>query len=50
MSVAFERRPRKAKFEQQVTPEGFDFNTSPELPAAQIRGLAALCWHHARLR
>ncbi|MGW8507610.1 IS21-like element helper ATPase IstB [Streptomyces sp. CLCI03] len=46
-TVAFERRLRKAKFEQQVTLEGFDFNASPKLPAAQIRDLAALCWLHA---
>ncbi|MFF2147780.1 ATP-binding protein [Kitasatospora sp. NPDC058190] len=46
-SVAFERRLRKAKFEQQVTLEGFDFNASPKLPAAQIRDLAALRWLHA---
>ncbi|MEU8927793.1 IS21-like element helper ATPase IstB [Kitasatospora sp. NPDC048545] len=46
-TVAFERRLRKAKFEQQVTLEGFDFNASPKLPAAQIRDLAALRWLHA---
>lgn len=46
-AVAFERRLRKAKFEQQVTLEGFDFNASPKLPAAQIRDLAALRWLHA---
>ncbi|MFE6849100.1 ATP-binding protein [Streptomyces sp. NPDC057686] len=27
--------------------EGFDFNASPKLPAAQIRELAALRWLHA---
>ncbi|MFJ9153494.1 IS21-like element helper ATPase IstB [Streptomyces sp. NPDC102270] len=45
-SVALERRLRKAKFEQQATLEGFDFNASPKLPAAQIRELAALRWLH----
>jgi hypothetical protein len=30
-----------------VTLEDFDFNTSPKLPAAQIRDLAALRWLHA---
>lgn len=46
-TVAFERRLRKARFEQQVTLEGFDCNASPKLPAAQIRDLAALRWLHA---
>ncbi|MFD8007108.1 IS21-like element helper ATPase IstB [Streptomyces mirabilis] len=46
-SVAFQRRLRKAKFEQQVTLEEFDFAASPKLPAAQIRDLGALCWLHA---
>ncbi|WP_306193185.1 ATP-binding protein [Streptomyces sp. MK5] len=46
-SVALERRLRKAKFEQQATLEGFDFNASPKLPAAQIRDLAALRWLHS---
>ncbi|MDX2606213.1 ATP-binding protein [Streptomyces caniscabiei] len=32
---------RKAKFEQQATLEGFDFNASPKQPAAQLRDLAA---------
>ncbi|MER5753248.1 ATP-binding protein [Streptomyces sp. NPDC002088] len=41
-TVAFERRPRKAKFPQQAVLEGFDFHASPKLPAAQIRDLAAL--------
>ncbi|WP_329158748.1 ATP-binding protein [Streptomyces sp. NBC_01717] len=45
-TVAFERRLCKAKFEQQATLEGFDFNAAPTLPAAQIRDLAALCWLH----
>ncbi len=46
-TVAFERHLRKAKFEQQVTLEGFDFNASPKPPAAQIRDLGALRWLHA---
>lgn len=46
-SVALERRLRRAKFEQQATLEGFDFNASPKLPAAQIRDLAALRWLHS---
>ncbi|MFD3762739.1 IS21-like element helper ATPase IstB [Streptomyces sp. NPDC058622] len=46
-TVAFERRLRKAKFEQQIPLEGFDFHASPKLPAAQIRDLAALRWLHA---
>ncbi|MFF3518004.1 ATP-binding protein [Streptomyces sp. NPDC002573] len=46
-TVALERRLRKAKFEQQATLEGFDFNASPKLPAAQIRDLAALRWLHS---
>ncbi|MFI6645323.1 ATP-binding protein [Streptomyces sp. NPDC050504] len=46
-SLAFERHPRKVKFEQQVALKGFDFNASPKLPAAQIRDLAALRWLHA---
>lgn len=47
-TVAFQRRLQKAKFEQQVTLEEFDFAASPKLPAAQIRDLAALRWLHAR--
>ncbi|MER6925079.1 IS21-like element helper ATPase IstB [Streptomyces spiralis] len=46
-SVALERRLRKAKFEQQATLEGFDFNASPKLSAAQIRDLAAVRWLHS---
>ncbi|MEU7095879.1 ATP-binding protein [Kitasatospora aureofaciens] len=41
-TVAFQRRQQKAKFEQQVTLEEFDFTASPKPPAAQIRDLAAL--------
>ena len=46
-TVALERRLRRARFEQQVTLEGFDFHASPKLPAAQIRDLAALRWLHS---
>lgn len=44
---AMTRRLRRARFEQQVTIEEFDFAASPKLPAAQIRDLAALRWLHA---
>lgn len=47
LTVSFQRRLQKAKFEQQVTLEEFDFAASPKLPAAQIRDLAALRWLHA---
>jgi DNA replication protein DnaC len=43
-STAITRRVRAARFDEQVTLEGFDFTASPELPAAQIRDLAALRW------
>ena len=46
-STAIARRLRKARFDEQVTLEGFDFAASPKLPAAQIRDLAALRWLHA---
>lgn len=46
-TVAFQRRLHRAKFEQQVTLEEFDFTASSKLPAAQIRDLAALRWLHA---
>ncbi|ACU72763.1 IstB domain protein ATP-binding protein [Catenulispora acidiphila DSM 44928] len=46
-TVAFQRRLQKARFEQQVTLEEFDFNASSKLPAAQIRDLSALRWLHA---
>nr|WP_275940161.1 ATP-binding protein [Amycolatopsis sp. SID8362] len=36
------RRLRRARFEQQVTLEEFDFAASPKLPAARIRDPAAL--------
>jgi DNA replication protein DnaC len=44
---AMTRRLRRARFEQQVTLEEFDYTASPKLPAAQIRDLAALRWLHA---
>lgn len=43
-TMAMIRRLRQARFEQQVTLEGFDFAANPKLPAAQIRDLAALRW------
>ena len=43
-SMSLARRIRRARFETEATLEGFDFNTSPKLPAAQIRDLAALRW------
>ncbi len=43
-TMAMTRRLRQARFEQQVTLEGFDFAANPKLPAAQIRDLAALRW------
>jgi DNA replication protein DnaC len=43
-TMAMVRRLRQARFEQQVTLEGFDFAANPKLPAAQIRDLAALRW------
>ena len=46
-STAITRRLRSARFDEQVTLEGFDFTASPKLPAAQIRDLAALRWLHA---
>ncbi|GGW53509.1 hypothetical protein FHS32_004924 [Streptomyces albaduncus] len=46
-TVAFQRRLQRAKFEQQVTLEEFDFTASSTLPAAQIRDLGALRWLHA---
>jgi DNA replication protein DnaC len=42
--TAIIRRLRRARFDEQVTLEGFDFTASPKLPAAQIRDLAALRW------
>jgi DNA replication protein DnaC len=46
-SVSLAKRIRRARFDQQATLEGFDFQASPKLPAAQIRDLAALRWLHA---
>lgn len=46
-TVTFERRLRKARFEQQATLEGCDCNACPNLPAAQIRDPAALRWLHS---
>ena len=43
-ATAITRRLRKARFDEQVTLEGFDFAAAPKLPAAQIRDLAALRW------
>jgi len=43
-TTSLARRIRRARFEEQATLEGFDFGASPELPAAQIRDLAALRW------
>jgi DNA replication protein DnaC len=43
-SQAITRRLRRARFDQQVTLEEFDYQASPKLPAAQIRDLAALRW------
>lgn len=45
--AAFARRLRQARFEEQVTLEGFDFAANPKLPAAQLRDLAALRWLRA---
>jgi DNA replication protein DnaC len=46
-SVSPAKRLRRARFEEHATLEGFDFAASTKLPAAQIRGLAALRWLHA---
>lgn len=46
-SMSLTRRIRRARFETESTLEGFDFNASPKLPAAQIRDLAALRWLQA---
>ena len=45
--VGMARRLRRARFDEHVTLEGFDFAANPKLPAAQIRDLAALRWLHA---
>jgi DNA replication protein DnaC len=46
-TMSITRRLRRARFDEQATLEGFDYAASPELPAAQIRDLAALRWLHA---
>ena len=46
-ATSMRRRLARARFEEQVTLEGFDFGASPKIPAAQIRDLAALRWLHA---
>jgi len=46
-TVSLAKRLHRAWFEEQATPEGFDFAASPKVPAAQIRDLAALRWLHA---
>ena len=46
-TTAIARRTRRARFEQTLTLEGFDFAAAPKLPAAQIRDLAALRWLQA---
>ena len=46
-TTAITRRTRRARFEETLTLEGFDFAAAPKLPAAQIRDLAALRWLQA---
>lgn len=46
-TTAIARRTRRARFEQTLTLDGFDFAAAPKLPAVQIRDLAALRWLHA---
>ena len=46
-TTSIARRTRRARFEQTLTLEGFDFTAAPKLPAAQIRDLAALRWLQA---
>jgi hypothetical protein len=46
-TMCMHRRLRRAYFDEQATPEGFDFVASLKLPAAQIRDLAALRWLHS---
>jgi len=46
-STSIARRTRRARFEETLTLEGFDFAAAPKLPAAQIRDLAALRWLQA---
>src|SRR5512132_1116606 len=46
-TTSIARRTRRARFEETLTLEGFDFTANPKLPAAQIRDLAALRWLQA---
>ena len=46
-TTSIARRTRRARFEETLTLEGFDFTAAPKLPAAQIRDLAALRWLQA---
>jgi DNA replication protein DnaC len=46
-TMSWQRRLRRARFEQNTTLEEFDFHASPKLPAAHIRDLAALRWLQA---
>jgi DNA replication protein DnaC len=46
-TTSIARRTRRARFEETLTLEGFDFAADPKLPAAQIRDLAALRWLQA---
>jgi DNA replication protein DnaC len=46
-TTSIARRTRRARFEETLTLEGFDFAAAPKLPAAQIRDLAALRWLQA---
>lgn len=46
-TTSIARRTRRARFEQTLTLEGFDFAAAPQLPAGQIRDLAGLRWLHA---
>ena len=43
-TAALARRLRRARFEEQVTIETFDFTAHPKLPAAALHDLAALRW------
>lgn len=43
-STALARRIRLAKFEEQSTFEGFDFDANNKLPTAMLRDLSALRW------
>jgi DNA replication protein DnaC len=46
-TTAIARRTRRARFEETLTLEGFDFTANPKLPAAAIRDLAAPRWLQA---